>query len=137
MKTVFLDSMLFIYYFEEHPDFSAKIEKIFAAVESGSIRAITSVITLSEILIKPLATENIDLADEYKNCLSSFPHLKVLEINHHVATMAATLKAKYKIKLPDALQLGSAICGGASLFISNDKHLGKIKEIKVISPEQF
>lgn len=130
---LFLDSMLFIYYFENHPVFAPKAEKIFQAIESGSVHAVTSVITISEILIKPLEEENLELADEYKNCINSFPHLNIVDLNQHIATLAANLKAKYKLKLPDAFQIGSAIASGATVFLTNDIRLKKIKEIKVMT----
>ncbi|OGC03785.1 hypothetical protein A2276_08025 [candidate division WOR-1 bacterium RIFOXYA12_FULL_43_27] len=131
-KTVAIDTMFFIYYFEGSA-FSEKIEKILKKVESGEAKAVTTVITLSEILAKPLEHKNLPLADEYKNILNSFPNLTVLEINQYLATLAAGVRAKYKIKLPDALQIAGGLVSNADLFITNDKKLKKITEIKVLS----
>lgn len=136
-RTIALDTMVFIYYFEGANPFVSRIGKMLGEIERGTLRAVTTVITLSEILAKPLAEKNVELADEYKNVLNSFPHLKMIEINQHVATLAASLKAKYKIKLPDALQISGGLFAGAGLFISNDKKLKKVRELKVITLDQI
>jgi len=136
-KIAALDTMLFIYHFEGDNQYSAKIAKLLSEIEKGAVKGITSVVTLSEILIGPLTNNNIDLADEYKNALNSFPHLKIMEINQYAATLAASLKAKYKIKLPDALQIAAGLISGADVFITNDKKLKKIKEIKVITLDKL
>ena len=44
---------------------------------------------------------------------------------------SAKLRAQYGIKTPDAIQLAIGIENNGSLFITNDKALKKIKEIKV------
>lgn len=136
-RIIALDTMCFIYYFEGNNAFVPKIAGILKEIESNKLKAITTVITISEVLIKPLMEKKIELADEYKNVINSFPNLTVLEINQHIATLAASLKAKYRIKLPDAIQIAGALMGGAELFISNDKKLKRIKEIKVATLDKL
>lgn len=136
-KIVGLDTMIFIYFFQGNNSFAASIKKLLESIEQGQVKGITTVITLSEILVKPLAEGNIEMADEYKNVVNSFPHLNVLEINQHIAVIAASLKAKYGIKLPDALQIAGALFGGSRLFITNDKKLKKIEELRVVTLEQL
>lgn len=132
-KIIAFDTMFFIYHFEGNGLYKDRVGKVLQELEHGTIKGVTSVISLSEILVGPLADNNIQLADEYKNLLNSFPHLIIIEINQHIAVLAASLKAKYGIKLPDALQIASGLMGGADIFITNDKKLKKIKEIKVIT----
>ncbi|PIS31695.1 PIN domain nuclease [Candidatus Saganbacteria bacterium CG08_land_8_20_14_0_20_45_16] len=136
-KTIALDTMLFIYYFEAKHHFTPKIEQLLKKIEGGGIKGVTTVITLSEILVKPLTEGNIELADEYKNIINSFPNLYVLEINQQLAVLGANLKAKYNIKLPDALQMAGGLFGGAQAFVTNDKKLLKIEEIKVLTLDQL
>src|SRR3989338_2454187 len=120
-RSVALDTMVFIHLFEGSAAFTGKISKLFREIEKGAINGVTTVITISEILAKPLAEQNIELADEYKNVINGFPHLRVQEINQHIAVAAAALKAKYSIRLPDALQIAGGIYSGAQAFVTNDK----------------
>lgn len=136
-KVIALDTMFFIYYFQKENPYASKIGKVLREIEKGRLKAITTVITISEVLTKPLEEKNLELADEYKNVLNSFPNLKVLEINQYIATVAASLKAKYQIKLPDALQIAGSLYGGADLFISNDKKLKKVDELKVLALDKL
>lgn len=59
-----------------------------------------------------------------------------------IAEKAADLRAKYGdsgLKIPDAIQLATAICYDAQLFLTNDKRLKKLqqKEIKIITVEEL
>ncbi|KAF0132913.1 MAG: Q3M7V5 PilT like protein [Candidatus Saganbacteria bacterium] len=136
-KIIALDTMVFIYYFENSSSFVSKIEKVLKDIEDRRLNAVTTVITLSEVLVRPLMEGDVELADEYKNVINSFPNLRVLEINQYIASIAASLKAKYKIKLPDALQIAGALIGNADLFLTNDKQLKKIDEIKIVTIDQL
>ncbi len=42
------------------------------------------------------------------------------------------LRAAYEIHVPDALQLSAAIEPDATLFVTNDRRLSKIQEVKVL-----
>jgi len=50
----------------------------------------------------------------------------------YIAVESAKLRVKYRIKIPDAIQVASGLVNGANAFITNDSNLKKIKEIKVI-----
>ena len=54
-------------------------------------------------------------------------------IDEKIAVTAAKIRAKYSgIKTPDSLQLASAIESGCSLFLTNDKQLRQVEEIKIL-----
>jgi len=136
-KRVAFDTMIFIYYFEGNNKYLSLLKRLFENVEKGKIKAFTTVVSLSEILVRPLSLGEISLADDYKNAINTFPNLRVLPINQYMATLAADLKSKYKIKLPDAFQLASALISSSQIFITNDKALKKIKEIDVVTLEDL
>ena len=54
------------------------------------------------------------------------------DIDRNVARESAKLRAKYRIRIPDAIQLASGLINGAKAFITNDENLKRIKEIKII-----
>lgn len=126
-----IDTMVFIYHLEEHPSYCAMTEKVFAAIESGRHIAVTSVITLLEILVKPKKENNPMAVKDYKDTLLTFPNLKIMDVNSDVSDVASNLRAKYNIRTPDAIQIATAILASAGTFITNDNSLKKIEEIKV------
>jgi predicted nucleic acid-binding protein len=48
-----LDTSTFIYLIERHPILFAAVEPIFREIDNGTVRAVTSVLTLLEVLVKP------------------------------------------------------------------------------------
>ncbi|AFV24145.1 Q3M7V5 PilT like protein [Methanolobus psychrophilus R15] len=128
-----IDSMLFIYLFEDNPDYSDICASVLEGIEKGDREGITSAITLLEILVKPKIDGNQTAIDDYKDIITNFPNLKIIDVDLAVADIASTLRAKYSIKTPDAIQVATAIKEGCSLFITNDFALKKIEEIEVVA----
>ena len=77
-KVVGADSMVFIYHLEDHPRYAPITQVIFEEWELGRSTGATSVITITEILVKPLRDGNRQVADEYRRLLSSFPNLAIV-----------------------------------------------------------
>jgi len=107
------------------------VRPVFIEINSGNIEAITSTLTLLEVLVHPLRTGNEDLAEKYRDILLSSEGLTTFEIIHEISELAARLGAKYSLKTPDAIQIAVGVRYGASKFLTNDLSLRKISEIKV------
>jgi predicted nucleic acid-binding protein len=132
-----LDTNLFIYVFEQHPEYGEKAKAILEHIENGFVSAVASSVSLTEILIKPIRDGNLTLEKQYKLLFSHFPNLTILPIDNVVAERAAYLRGRYNIKTPDALILATALVTNADLFITNDQQLETVKEIKCISLRQL
>jgi predicted nucleic acid-binding protein len=131
-KVVGLDTMVFIYHFEENQIYSPLTFSIFESLEKGNFNGITSVLTLLEILVKPKKEGNLLLTERYKLLFETFPNLQVKEINENIADIASSLRANYNINTPDAIQIATSLEAKADIFITNDATLKKISEIKVL-----
>ena len=136
-KVVGIDTSAFIYHFQGEAVYSKVTTDLFNAVENGLIRAVTSVITLMEVLVKPMSEGNVKVAEEYRILLQTFPNLSLRTIDDKVASRAADLRASYRIRAPDALQLSAAIEEGAKAFVTNDERLSKVKDIPVLMLKSF
>lgn len=53
-KNIVIDTSPFIYYIEENKKYLEILEKLFDMVDSGETHGTASVITLLEVLVKPL-----------------------------------------------------------------------------------
>jgi len=132
-----IDTMVFIYHLEDHPDFATITERLFDAVEKGKFHAITSLITLLEILVKPKKEGLTKVVSDYRDLLLTFQNLKFIPVDLRVTDLASTLRAKYSIRTPDAIQIATAIAEGAAAFITNDDQLKKVNEIEIVLLEEW
>ena len=132
-----IDTAPFIYFIEKDPKYLNIIRPLFAEIDAGKIDAITSTITLLEVLVIPFKTKNESLAQEYREILLHAEGLTTYEIVHEVSELSAKLRAKYAIKAPDAIQIAVGITYGADAFLTNDSDLKKVKDIRVVILEDF
>ncbi len=126
-----LDTNIIIYYIEEYPIFLERVEPLIDRIIDGEAIGITSYVTLLELLVKPIREERFDLVEQYKTILLT--QLEVVALDEVVSLKAAELRAKYGIKTPDAIQLASVISKSGDVFITNDRRLDAVEEIKVLS----
>lgn len=123
-----LDSNIFIYSFEEHPQFSLSTKKIFEGLERKHFAAVTSIISLTETLSFPMSQERASLLIDL---FLQVPQLTVYEVNNSIAMEAARIRREYKFRLPDAIQFATCLYAKANTFVTNDKRLQSFKEIRV------
>lgn len=128
---VVLDTMVFIYLFEDHPAYAERCEQILNRMDKGAFSGVVTPITAAEILVKPIQKEEPLVADRYRAALRSFSNLVSADFNIDIGFMAGSLKARYGLPLPDMFQAAAALKYPAKTLITNDKALQRIKEIDV------
>ena len=84
------------------------------------------------MLVEPFAKVRIDMADRYRLIISPGPDLTVWPIGYDVIETAASLRAKYRIKMLDAIHVASAVVHRADVFVTNDGGLRRITEVPVL-----
>ncbi len=134
---VCIDTAPIIYFIERNERYLNIVRPVFAEIDAGRIEAITSTITLLEVLVQPIRKSNRSLAEKYREVLLYSEGLTTFEILHEVSEMSSELRAKYSIKTPDAIQLAVGILYGASKFITNDPALKKVSDINVLVLDDF
>jgi predicted nucleic acid-binding protein len=135
---VALDTVIFIYHFEKSKTYFKLTKEIFSRLdENQEFSAITSILTLLEVSVKPIEDSRDDLLKEYSDKLLYDNKLTTLMIERDVAIKAAELRAKYRLRTPDAIQIATSIIGKAGAFITNDMDLKKVKEIEVLILDDF
>ncbi len=126
-----LDSVIFIYLLEEHPQYLSRVERVLSSVEKGMKHAVMSVIGMIEILTGPKKAGREDLVPQYKRLISQFPNLSIIGIDERIVDVSSDLRAKYGIRTPDAIHLATAITRDADVFFTNDRDLLRVKEIRI------
>ncbi len=127
-----LDTAPLIYYIEEHPQYLGMIDPFFDALDRGEFIVITSTVTLLEVLVQPLRSHKTTLIDEYRDILLQMPNLTSFDVNPAIAEEASRLRANYRLRTPDAIQIATALHGGASFFLTNDARLPQIQPLKLL-----
>lgn len=135
ISRIALDTSIFIYYIEKNKIYFDLLKTIFERSQqsNSSLKIITSNITLIEVLTKPFLENCEELANKYKNILLSSDGISILELNNDIAEVTAKLKSKYSfLRTPDAIQIATSIYAGADMFLSNDKKLEGINEVRIV-----
>jgi len=133
INTIFVDTAPIIYYIEAHPHFGPLAKEVVNAFQSGVLIAFSSVITLAEVLPKPIRMGREDLARKFAEFLRKGKNLHLIEISADIAEKAGQLRGKYPVlRALDAVQLSTAIEMEVDAFLTNDNKLKRIKEVKVL-----
>jgi predicted nucleic acid-binding protein len=119
-QRVLIDSSVWIYHFEQHTEFGAAASRVIEGLEEGTFRGITSELTLLELTVRPLQLGRQDVADEYELLLSYFPNLELEPISREILLDAAGLRARYRLRTPDAILLATALHSRATAAVTND-----------------
>jgi predicted nucleic acid-binding protein len=136
-QKIAIDTMIFIYAFEEHPAYLPLLRNFFLALEKGEMEGVTSTITLTECLVQPYRKKDMGLAARYMVLFRNFPHLSVLPVTEEIAERAAFFRAHYRLRTPDAIQLATGLVSGSPAFLTNDETLPRVEGIRVLVLDHF
>jgi predicted nucleic acid-binding protein len=123
-----LDTAPNIYLIEQYP----KDHPIFCAISTGTVIGITSVVTLVEVLTLPLTLGNHHLAQQYRGVLLHSRNLRIFDLDAAIAERGADLRARYRLRTPDALQLAAALEHGCEAFLTNDHTLTRVADLRIL-----
>ncbi len=130
-KDVVLDTMFFIYLFEDSPRYGILCESVVNMISDGMFSGLITPLTAAEIVVKPLAEGMKELADRYIAELKGMVNVGHAVSSIETGHMAGALKAKYKLPLPDMFQMAAAMQTERPAIITNDKALKKVSEVEV------
>lgn len=132
-----VDTVIFIYFIEEHPQFLRVIEPLFREVDEGRVELITSALTLLEVLVVPYRTGDHLLAGRYESILTRSRGVRIADISRDHLRAAAQLRAKTAVKTPDSLQLVAALSAGCTAFLTNDRELPTVPGLRILQTASY
>jgi predicted nucleic acid-binding protein len=132
IQQLYIEATPLISYVEEHPQYVAKMDVIIQVIEDRPIEAVSSVITLTEVLTHPVKLGNIRLEREYRDILLHSGEFRLLTITAQIAESAAALRARYHLRTPDALHVAAAIDVRCDALLTNDTGIKRVTEITVL-----
>lgn len=132
VTTLGFDTPPFIYFVERHPDYVDLVREIFRRVDAGTLMGYSSVVTLTEVLTQPMRARNTTVENEYRNLLLTSRNFWLVPVDSDIAENAADLRARYRLRTPDALQIAAALSAGCAAFLTNDAALQRVNELRVL-----
>jgi predicted nucleic acid-binding protein len=136
-KLIALDTSVFIYQLETNARYLPLTDPIFAWLERPGSRAVTSTITMTELLVEPYRNKDDQRVDEYYALLSTYPHLAWIAPSLEIADLAARWRARYGLKSPDALHAATAGHSGATGLITNDAVFERVEAFETLVLESL
>lgn len=136
-RHVALDTTIFIYHLEANPTYVSLSDCIFSWLESKSSKAVTSVITLTEVLVKPYRELDADTARKCYALLSSYPNLEWISPTLETANLAAKIRGTYRLRTPDALQAATAVEARATAMVSNDPIFKRLTDFDTLVLDEY
>jgi len=129
---VTVDTAPIIYLMEDHPTLLEPYLPIFERIEAGTLRGVVSTVTLAEFLAGPLRSGNEILADRYYQGLANSTNWYVQEFDAPLSFTAARIRTRYGLKLPDAIQVATAIYSSSSALVTHDRDFAAVTEIPIL-----
>jgi predicted nucleic acid-binding protein len=84
---IYLDANIWIYALEGFPDFAQELTTLFNSIDQGNLTAVTSELSLAEVLVTPIKNVNATQQETYKQAISSTPNLRVIPVQRDLTSV--------------------------------------------------
>ena len=117
---IYLDACIVIYLVERHREYDVLIRA--ALRQRPEPQLCWTDLTRMETHVKPLRDGDLALLSHFEHFYSE-PAALYVRLDRDVFDVATSLRARHRLKTPDALHLAAAIASGCQEFWTNDRHL--------------
>ena len=125
MSRIYWDTMLFVYLLEDNPAFSPRVRNLLSRAHRRRDSLYTSHLALGEIMAGVERSESPKSAASVRDALIEMG-FSFLPFDGSAVSPFSTLRAKIKLKAPDAIHLACAASAGIDLFLTGDTQLFKL-----------
>jgi len=112
--------------------YSALANTVFEWIEIPGNSALTSTITLTELLARPYQVADDTMVRTYHALLTAYPNLSWVPPDLAIADLAAQFRAKHRMRTPDSLQAATAIHATATGFVTNDPVFKRVEAFEAL-----
>jgi predicted nucleic acid-binding protein len=122
-RRIALDTSIFIYQLEEDIRYLALTDHIFSWLEQPGSSAVTSTITMTELLVQPYSALDEQRVDGLLLIYRS--------------QITPQIRARHRLRTPGALQAATAVQAQATGLITNDSVFQRVAEFATLVLEQL
>lgn len=127
MSRIYWDTMIFVYWLEENPQFGKRANAIWARMQERNDQLITGALALGEVLAgaykRGAGSERIqEVRSAFESAVS-----ELIPFTVETADLFGRIKGSLNLPSADSIHLACAASANTDLFLTNDKNLiGKI-----------
>jgi predicted nucleic acid-binding protein len=136
-RRIALDTSVFIYQLEANVRYVGLTDLIFKWMERPEHGAVTSTITMTELLVQPYRESGEQRAGEFYALLTTYPNLAWIAPNLEVADIAARIRAAHRLRTPDALQAATAVHAQVTGLVTNDPVFARVEAFETLVLDQL
>jgi predicted nucleic acid-binding protein len=125
VSRIYWDTMLFVYWIEDHPEHAARMNQIRKRIQARRDTLCTSVFTLGEVLTGFYKRGAPETANRIKERFRP-PFVELLPFTPETADHYARIRGNHRVAPADAIHLASAAQTGVDLFLTNDHRLQRL-----------
>ena len=122
MSRIYWDTMIFIYWLEDHPQYAKRVHTIHSRMQQRHDQLLTGAFTFGEVLTGVYRKATADRAQEARRQLQRIV-AEVVPFTMDTADRYAQIRGTLGIAPADAIHLACAAQAGTDLFLTNDKRL--------------
>jgi predicted nucleic acid-binding protein len=129
--TVLIDTNPIIYLLEGNP-LGAAFRSLFEAVDAGRIQALVTPITVAEVVSGPMKARKEALVERYRRTITKNQGWRLRAIDADIAVLAARMRLRHALKLPDAIQLAVALDESCYALVTHDRDFGSVNDVPIL-----
>ncbi|MEE8167833.1 MAG: type II toxin-antitoxin system VapC family toxin [Candidatus Hydrothermarchaeales archaeon] len=129
----FIDSNIFIYAAQAHPEFGEDCKRIIASIEKGEMAAVTSTLNISEVGEVLHRYAGRKASSKVLEFLLALPMEIEPVVKEHLIAAGEYFR-EYSINYFDCIYLALMREKFIDSIITNDKHFEKVEGINVVTP---
>jgi uncharacterized protein len=122
VSRIYWDSMLFVYWLEDNPQFAKRVGAIHLRMKERGDELITSAFTFGEVLAGVYRAGAVRAADDSRRLLQRVVS-KVVPFDLETSEQYAQIRGTQGVPPADAIHLACAAQADIDLFLTNDKRL--------------
>lgn len=130
-RVLAIDTSPFIYHLQQDHRYAPLTAVLFAAIEGRRRTAVTSTLTMTELLVRPYRENAHAVVNRIFALASRFPNLMWIPPSLEIADRAAELRARHNLRTPDAIQAATALDARATGFVANDQAFRRVDGLEV------
>lgn len=85
-----------------------------------------------ECLVHPIKTGNLEVAGKFNSLIVNRSNTTFVATNPTIARDAAEIQVRYGLKLPDSIQIATAIFMKCDVLLTNDVDFKRVKELSIV-----
>lgn len=120
MSRVFFDSMMFAYALEDHPEFAEHVRRVLDRCYDRNDTLLTSCLAVGEVMVGGDVAQGIS---QIARTAIEDLGFTLIPFDEQCIDTFARLRARMRLKAPDAIHLACAAAARTDLFLTNDQQL--------------